>query len=105
MVPCCLGVSAHLLKNVCRIAQITEDDAWQIFHFECAAPGGPAHGLQARILASKRQRGDTLVEFQTQGSLTDTEVDIITAAMRAANTVVQKVTNSAHVLIGDIPGA
>ncbi|CAL8469402.1 g8943 [Coccomyxa elongata] len=72
------------------LAKITEDDAWRVFHFECAAPGGPAHGLKARILASKRQRGNTIVEFQTQGSLTDAELDIITAAMRAANTVIQK---------------
>jgi hypothetical protein len=71
--------------------QITEDEAWRVFHFECSAPGGPAHGLQARILAPKRRRGSAEVEFQTQGSLSDAELDIITTAMRAANAIVQKV--------------
>ncbi len=76
--------------------QITEDDAWRVFHFECDAPGGPAHGLQARVLAPKRRHGSAEVEFQTQGSLTDTELDIITAAMRAANAFVNKVVNLRH---------
>ncbi|EIE21620.1 AAA-domain-containing protein [Coccomyxa subellipsoidea C-169] len=73
------------------VSKITEDDAWHVFHFECDAPGGPAHGLQARVLAPKRRHGSAEVEFQTQGSLTDTELDIITAAMRAANAFVNKV--------------
>lgn len=71
--------------------QITEDDIWRVFHFECAAPGAPVHGLQARVLAPKRQRGSAKVEFQTPGSLTSAELDIITSTMRAANTVVHKV--------------
>lgn len=77
---------------MCLQMQITEDDNWRMFHFECSAAGsGSAEGLSAKVLVSKWQPSNAEIEFNKTGSLSEADMDILITTMRVANTIVDQV--------------